>query len=162
MSKKTQGTELYFIDPANSGSVVKVGCVTGWQNSGGSRSETDDTCLEDDDMKFKPGMKDPGTKNFGLNFDPSNPVHVRIFNIFNDASIENLKWALGWSDGTGVDPTLGSDGDFNLPTTRTWLTMEGYLSEVPFDFSQNSVVKSSISVRLSGPRVLIPKEPASE
>lgn len=105
MSRKTQGTQLYFIDPADN-TVAEVGCVTNWNNSGGSRSEIDVTCLENDDKEFEPGMKDPGTKTFGLNFDPANPVHVRLYEMYNDPGVKNLKWALGWSDGEDA-PTIG-------------------------------------------------------
>lgn len=54
--------------------------------------------------------------------------------------------------GTGAAATSAVDGkaDFVLPTTRSWLMFEGYMTSFPFSFAQNASVESSIGVQVSG------------
>lgn len=66
-----------------------------------------------------------------------------------------LEWTVGWSDGTA--PPTAVAGAFVLPTTRSWISFDGFASDVPFDFGLNSVVSSSVSVQLSGFPVLTEK-----
>lgn len=154
MAVKTQGTHLYFIDPADD-SVVPVGCTTSISGITASRSQIDVTCLTSEGMEYDAGMPDPGTATFGINFDPSDASHVRLHELFVAGT--KVQWALGWSDGTDAPTGVDSNGMFNLPTTRTFITAEGYPSDVPFDFSLNSVVTSSVSVQLSGLPALVAK-----
>ena len=65
-------------------------------------------------------------------------------------TIQNIWWAIGFSDGTGIPPTSGDSSGFVFPTTRTFLAFEAYLTDVPFDFSLNSVVTSTIGLQVSG------------
>lgn len=53
--------------------------------------------------------------------------------------------------GTGATATasLGSF-KFILPNTRTWLKYRAYISDFPFDFALNSVVKADIAFQRSG------------
>jgi len=53
--------------------------------------------------------------------------------------------------GTGASGTaVLSDFDFVLPATRTWFTFEGYVSDFPFDFAQNTVVTTAATIQRSG------------
>lgn len=66
--------------------------------------------------------------------------------------------ALSGGSGTGATATATvSDGDFVLPSTRTWFVFEGYVADFPFDFSQNTTVTSAISIQRSGPSAWIRK-----
>ncbi|WP_277423668.1 phage tail tube protein, partial [Pseudomonas viridiflava] len=57
---------------------------------------------------------------------------------------------LGWADGKSP-PTLNVAGDdFVLPEDRTWFLIDGYVSDFPFDFSANSVVKTAGAIQRSG------------
>lgn len=152
MAVKTQGTELWFIDPAT-GQPVKVGCVTTINGMTATRDQIETTCLDSDGRTYVAGMPTPGAATFGINFDPSDESHVLLHSLYGDGT--DLHFALGWSDGT-VDPTSDSDG-FTLPTSRTWITFDGFISDLPFDFSLNAVVSSSVSVQVSGFPVLTPK-----
>lgn len=60
--------------------------------------------------------------------------------------------------GTGAAGTavLGSS-DFSLPTSRTWFTFQGYVSDFPFDFASNTVVTSAVSIQRSGGSAWIKK-----
>jgi hypothetical protein len=152
MSVKTQGTELWFINPAT-GEPVKVGCVTTINGLTATRDQIETTCLDSAGREYVAGMPTPGAATFGINFDPADPSHVLLHDLYTEGT--TLEWALGWSDGT-ADPTADTGG-FVLPTSRTWLTFDGFVSDLPFDFSINAVVASSVSVQVSGFPLLTPK-----
>ena len=67
-----------------------------------------------------------------------------------------LEWAIGWSDGTAV-ADVDSSYDYDLPTSRTWYRIDGYVKDFPFNFAVNSVVKSTITIRRSGTSSLTEK-----
>jgi hypothetical protein len=85
----------------------------------------------------------------GLNADPENESHVRLHELSEEDPAPILKWAVGWADGTAA-PTLDSNDDFDLPTSRTWFVFEGYVSDFPFDFAANTVVTTQATVQRSG------------
>jgi hypothetical protein len=151
MSKLTQGTQIYFIDPVDD-SIVAVECATAFNPGGAPADQIEDTCLEDQERSYRRGLRTPGQASLTINADPENASHVRLHELSeSDASdgTEILKWAVGWSDGTAA-PTVDSNGDFNLPTTRTWFTFQGYVADFPFDFALNTVVTTQISIQRSG------------
>jgi hypothetical protein len=89
-----------------------------------------------------------------INFDPADSTHIALETIFQANT--TVLWAIGWGDGT-TDPTVDSNFLFDLPTSRSWLTFQGYVSDLPFDFALNAVVASSISIQMSGARTLTAK-----
>jgi len=53
--------------------------------------------------------------------------------------------------GTGATATATLDEvDLVCPDTRTWFKFRGYVSDFPFDFSQNTVVTTEVSIQRSG------------
>jgi hypothetical protein len=152
MAKKTQGTELWFIDPTGD-VVTKVGCVTSITGLTAARDQIETTCLEDQARSYEAGLATPGAAQFGLNFDPSDPSHVRLHELYVAGT--SLEFAIGWSDGT--DAPTNDSSEFVLPSTRSWISFGGFVSDLPFDFSQNSVVASTVSVQVSGFPILTPK-----
>lgn len=146
MAIKTQGTELYFIDP-DTFAVTKVGCVTQITGLTAARDQIETTCLDSDARTYEAGMATPGAAQFGVNFDTGDASHVRLHQLYVDGV--NIDWALGWSDGTGIAPTSDSTA-FELPTTRSWLSFEGFIQDLPFDFALNAVVGSNVSIQVSG------------
>lgn len=163
MAVKTQGTNLYFIDP-DSDTVKDVGCVTQIDGIDSSRDQIETTCLTSNDRQYVAGLGTPGTASFTINVDPTNPVHVRMYELKQRGDV--LHWALGWGDGdidsdglVSMDPPNGvaTDGGFDLPNTRSWLEFDGYLSSFPFSFALNSVVTSAVGIQISGEQVLTAK-----
>lgn len=153
MSVKTQGTDLYFIDPYDD-SVTKVGCVTSISGINAARDQIEVTCLDSAARLYESGLGTPGQATFGINFDPSDDSHVRLHELYVAGT--SLNWALGWSDGTSA-PTADSDGEVVAAAERSWITFEGYIADLPFDFALNAVVSSSVSVQVSNFPVLVPK-----
>lgn len=163
MAVKTQGTSLYFIDP-DTDTVQDVGCVTQIDGIDSSRDQIETTCLTSNDRQYVAGLGTPGTASFTINVDPSNPVHVRMYQLKQRGDV--LKWALGWGDGDidssgaiTMDPPDGvaTDGDFDLPSTRSWLKFDGYLSSFPFSFALNAVVTSAVGIQISGSQEIVAK-----
>lgn len=165
MSMKTQGTDLYVKDPVND-AVLTVSCVTeisGPQSQRGSF--TVPPCLSDPQGKSgkAPGELTPGALTFGISTDTSNPDHIRLHELL--VSGDDLKWALGWSDGPrdaqgeSLAPPTGIDsaGDYILPNTRSWLVWDGFISTYPFNFPPNQVVASTIGVEQTSVETPIPK-----
>lgn len=152
MSMKTQGTQLYALDPADD-SVLAVIAVTSIDGIDSPVDPIETTPLEADAREFVAGLKSPGAATFGINVDPKHEAHLRLHQLKTAGT--TLKWALGWSDAKNVPPTVTSKA-FVLPTSRTWITFEGFMTAYPFAFAQNDVVKSTIGIQVSGDPVLTP------
>jgi len=119
-----------------------------------TRDQIETTCLEADDRTYEPGMKTPSAFTFGVNFDPSVSSHVLIEQLFQDGTPVN--WAIGLSDGTAA-PTADTSGEFDPPTSRTFILFDGYVSSAPITIAQNDVLRSTFGVQVSGPRLMVPK-----
>ena len=158
MSVLSQGTHIYVLSPLGSGApeVVQIKCATTFSPGGNPADQIEDTCLEDSSRSYRPGLRTPGTATMGINADPTNESHLLLHELSETDPSPIVKWAVGWSDGTAA-PTLDSNGDFDLPDTRTWFVFEGYVSDFPFDFAQNTVVTSEVSIQRSGGSSWIPK-----
>lgn len=154
MAIRTQGTDLYVIDPDDN-SVLNVGCITSIDGIDSTLDQIETTCLNSDARTYLAGLATPGTATFEINTDPSDDAHVRLHQM--KVAGENLQWAVGWSDGT-VDPTTDSNDEFDPPTTRSWLLFEGFMNSFSFSFAQNDVVTSSIGIQVSGEPVLMAKQ----
>lgn len=153
MPRLTQGSQLFFLDPVGP-TVTEVDCATAITGIEASRDQIETTCLAGDARTYEPGMPTPGQASVTINFDPAEPSHVRLHELYRAGT--KVEWALGWSDGT-APPTVGTADDFDLPTTRSWLNWNGYVANVPFDFALNAVVGSTMPIQLSGFPVLTPK-----
>lgn len=146
MAIVTKGTVLYTIDPDDE-SLITVACVTSVDGIDTTNEQIDITCLESLVRQFTAGMSNPGQASFGLNIDTTETSHTRLHQL--KVAGTTLWWALGWSDGTAA-PTVDSGGTFDLPTTRSWLRFQGYMANFPFNFAINDVVKSTVSIQISG------------
>ncbi|WP_297830600.1 phage tail tube protein [Thermomonas sp.] len=152
MSVLTQGTQIYFIDPNYStagAGVREIECATTFSPGGNPADQIEDTCLSETTRSYRPGLRTPGQATLGLNADPTNASHVRLHELAETDPSPILQFAVGWSDGTAA-PTLDTSGDFVLPSTRTWYTFSGYVSDFPFDFAANTVVTTQATIQRSG------------
>lgn len=155
MAKLTQGTHIFFIDPDDE-SVVRLTKVDAGNPGGDPADQIDVTSLESFSKEFVAGLRTPAQATFGINADPGEESHVRAYELSRENPAPVIKWAIGWSDGT-APPTVDSNGEWVLPTTRTWFTFLGYVADFPFDFATNSVVKTTIAIQRSGDSTWTPK-----
>ena len=151
MAKKTQGTQLYAIDPAPVGgggpAVLLIGCVTSIDGIDTKLDQLETTCLESAVRTYVGGLATPGAATFGLNFDPADNSHVRAHQLKVEGL--TLHWAIGFSDDTTA-PTVDTAGEFELPTSRSWIAFDGFMNSYPFTFALNAVVTSSVGIQISG------------
>ncbi|MCK8687955.1 phage tail tube protein [Pseudomonas umsongensis] len=155
MSMLTQGTQIYALVPTAANpavfEILEVECATAFNPGGNPADQIEVTCLSDKVRRYLRGLRTPGQASLTLNADSRNASHVRLHALSEDDSIENLSWAVGWSDGIGIAPTVNAEGDdFELPATRTWFIFEGYVSDFPFDFAANAVVTTAATIQRSG------------
>lgn len=156
---KTAGTALYFLDPDDC-SVVQVGCPTSLSGLDSTVEQIETTCLENTARTYEAGLATPGTATFALSLDPNDPSHTRLLELKKAGA--TLQWAIGWSDGIGIDPTGalesgGDDCEFTLPTTRTWVTFEGFVNSFAFAWELNAIVQGTLGIQVSGDPDWIPK-----
>lgn len=154
MAIDTQGTDVFFIDPATK-EVVDAGCVTSIDGIDAPKSQMETTCLKSKGREYKSGLAEPGTATLGINADPNDAAHIRLHQLYTEG--KKVSFAVGWSDGQGVVPTVNADGEFELPATRTWIEFDANISAFPFNFALNDVVKTTISTQISGLPVWTPK-----
>ena len=153
---KTQGTQLFLIDELSSAGpeILTILCATNLSGLGAAREQIETTCLEDDARTYVGGLATPGQLTVTVNFDPDNESHYRLYELWK--LNENFKMAIGFGPETSV-PTIGSDGDFDLPTDRTFITFEGYVVDLPLEMALNSVVTAAIPIQVSGEYTIIRK-----
>lgn len=154
---KTQGTHVYIIDPDATGGpeIMQIECAISVDGIGGARDQIDSTCLESPARTFEAGLATPGTSTIGLNFDPSSDSHVRLFNLWKAGT--KFEMAIGYSDGT-APPTLDTAGDFDFPTTRSFLALhDTFVADFPQNFALNALVTANVAFQLSGFPDLFPK-----
>jgi hypothetical protein len=149
MAKLTQGTQLYFLDPETD-AVTLVECPTGITGLGGTRDQVDITCLDSLEAESLPGLARPGEVSVQIQFDQDNTSHVRLFELFQDTSQENIWWAIGGSDGRDIPPTSGDSTGWVVPLTRTYWLFEGYISNMPVDWPLGGVQGGTMTIQRSG------------
>jgi hypothetical protein len=130
--------------------LVKVGCPKGVGPIGGSKSQIDETCLDDIEKQFGPGMASPGAISVPLDFDPTKVSHQQIV----EMDLDDLKttWVVGMGDGTSAPTIDTGTGAITWPSTRTYVEFQGYVADVPLDFQIDKNVGSTVSVQRSGPK----------
>ena len=161
MSMLTQGTQVYVLAPTIADpavlEVLRIECATEFNPGGSPSDQIEDTCLEEVEARtYLRGLRTPGSASLTISADPRNASHLRLHQLSESADATPLKWAIGWSDGVGIPPTVAS-GDLVLPGTRTWFTFQGYVSDFPFDFTANTVVKTAATIQRSGGSAWVPK-----
>ena len=165
MAVLSQGTQIYMLvnsesDPLEK-RIVRIECATTFQPGEDSTDQIDTTCLEAEARSFLDGLRTAGQGSIGLNADPRNASHILLDKLAKGRTSDKkdaFKWAVGWSDGKNIPPTLNGNKDgWVLPTTRTWIEFEATVSTFPFDFQGNTVVASNVTISRSGDSSWTPK-----
>lgn len=158
MSVLAQGTQIYLVDP-NGGTpqIVEIEKATSFNPGGAPATQIDETTLADlVYMQYRAGLRDPGQATIGVNSDPSIASHVTLHGLSEMSPPPKVSWAIGWADGTDA-PTLDVDDSLILPTTRTWFTFDGYVSDFPFNHDANTIITTEVTIQRSGGSTWTPK-----
>jgi hypothetical protein len=149
MAVKTQGTQLFILDPDATGGpeVLTIQCATSLSGLGAAREQIEVTCLEDDSRTYEGGLATPGQLSVTVNFDPDNASHYRIYELWKANT--NFSFAIGFGNGTAA-PTIDTAGDFDFPTTRTYIEAAGYVADLPLEAALNAVWTASVPIQVSG------------
>ena len=155
---RSAGTHLYFLDPDTGGcTAVQVGCPTSITGLDSTIEQVEITCLDDRARRYESGLATPGTATFTLTLDPQDYSHSRLLELKKAGT--TLQWAIGLPESEAV-PTgsENTDGEcvFDLPTSRTWVTFEGFVNSYPFDFPLAGLITVTIGVQVSGDPDMIP------
>lgn len=148
---KTQGTELYFINPLD-GVLHNAGCVTSINGIDSTIDQVEVSCLNSAEREYIAGMGTPGTATFGIILDNASAVQELLYELKQAG--ETIQWAVGFSDGTD-DPALATGGFAAPPTaTRSWLTFSGFMNSFAFDIALNDAVRATVGIQISGAQTL--------
>lgn len=108
---QTAGTDIFILTPTAADpsvcEVIDLGCVTSIDPGTDSSDQIETTCLRDRTRRYAAGLTTPGQGSVGINADPQNPAHLKMFEL--SKSKTTIKFAVGWSDGTTV-PTAAVAG----------------------------------------------------
>jgi hypothetical protein len=151
VSLSTKKTEAWFVLSETGGyALVKVGCPKGIGPIGGSKSQIDETCLDDIEKQFGPGMASPGAITVPLDFDDSKVSHQQIVAM----DLDDLKttWVVGFSNGIAPPVIDSGTGVITWPSTRTYVEFQGYVADAPLDFQIDKNVGMAVSIQRSGPK----------
>lgn len=110
MAILTQGTQVYVLAPTAADpeefEVMEVECATAFSPGGNPADQIETTCLSANVRSYLRGLRTPGQASLTINADPRNDSHIRLHELSEDDSIEDLAWAVGWSDGKDIPPEL--------------------------------------------------------
>jgi hypothetical protein len=148
MSTLTQGTELFY--QSSPTVMTAVDQITGITGTGGARSTIDVTNLKSTELESAPGLGAPGAVSVPLNFDASNLSHQALFDLYTSGA--KVTWIIGLSDGTA--PPTSASGTITYPTTRTYISFTGFITDFPVDAALNSKLETTMTVQRSGPRAM--------
>lgn len=114
MSILSQGTQVFALVPTAGNpsifEVMEIECATAFSPGGNPADQIETTCLSETVRSYMRGLRTPGQATLSLNADPRNASHVRLHQLSEDDSIESIRWVVGWSDGKGIVPTVGTSG----------------------------------------------------
>lgn len=114
MAILTQGTQIYVLAPKvtdpDEMEVLEIECATAFSPGGNPADQIETTCLSATVRSYLRGLRTPGQASLTISADPRNESHIRLFELSEDDTIEDLAWAVGWSDGKDIEPSLVPSG----------------------------------------------------
>lgn len=142
----TQGTNVWVKHGDDATPILtKMVCITGIVLGDDSPTDIPDTCLEEEDSATSSyGLNTPGEGSIMINTDPKNATHLTLLQLADDR--EYVEVFVGWSDGTGIEPTLVTD-TVTLPEGRTWTSFAALLKNSAPTFDADSLVKHTVSMK---------------
>lgn len=145
---ETKGTRLYFTPDASE--ILKVACPTGITGLGGAGEQIGTTCLDSQEMEYFRGMKDPSVVTIPVNFIPRSAAHQALQDL--DDSGELVSWMIVMSDQANSPTNIDSEGRLDSPGP-TSVEFLAYVSDFEIDIQTNEIVRATLTLQRSGPRV---------
>ena len=152
MALKTQGTELYILDPDDTGNeVIKVTKIMGGSGVGGEAGEIPATNLDSLALEFLTGLKDNGSITLNINYTPSEASHQKLNELFGG---DNVRFLICGSE-SNTQPSY-SASTYTIPTDRTTWDFEAGVRGFSKDFESDNIWKATATLRVSGEVVETP------
>jgi hypothetical protein len=130
----TQGTVLARGDGGSPEVFATVPDVVSITGPDATKAEIDVTDLGSTAKEFKGGLADFGRMSCEIHYIPGNPIHTLIRNDFINAASPVRNWRLTFVNGKKWD-------------------FSAYVTGMPGNVAGDNVVRSTLSLRLSGPVV---------
>lgn len=145
---KSQGSEIFFNDPASGGGVTKVVCATSFDGLGGARDQIDTTCLDNTgDRTFAGGLGNPGQVTIPFNVHRNEISHEVLMQL-KDSGV-TVSWGI-YSPDSATPPTVDSSGDLQRVSGRLSAIFSGYVADYTISVATNDIWKGTITIQRSG------------
>lgn len=142
---KVQGTEIWLLDAADSGSEVrKIGNITAIGDVGGSAGEIECTNFDSTSKEFLTGLKDNGSITISYNYDPQNAAQTTLKALEGGA---NKRFVIGLSE-AATDVTYTSV--FVIPPDRTTFDFSAGVQSMTKGGALDDIWRGTITLRISG------------
>lgn len=143
---KSQGTEIFILDSADTGNEVrKIGQITGFSGVGsGSATEIETTNFDSTAKEFVVGLRDNGSISINLDWDPQDASHDTLNDLVGGA---NKRFFIACSE-AATDPTFSAT--YTLPTDRTTIDFQAGVVSFQLDAGTDDVWRGSVELRISG------------
>jgi len=143
---KTQGTELYILDDADTGNEVqKLGQVTSFNINDSDDPQIDTTNFDSTRREFLSGLPGEISSSIGFDFDPQSAAWQKLQTARNDGT--TLRIFVAGSEST-TQPTFSAG--FTLPTDRTtWDIAAARITSFNNEAAQDDVWRGTTSLGFS-------------
>jgi hypothetical protein len=133
----SQGSMFEVTDPvASPDTFVMVGNFRGATGvRSGTRTEIDVTDLQSDSKEYLLGLKDPGSMQINVLYDPLDPGQIILENLL-DSSV-------------AVPFRLTVPNPAASPPIRT-LTFDGFVQTFPFELGVDAALPGTVTIRVTG------------
>lgn len=147
---KSQGTKLYFANPAVGSStptILAVACPTGISGLGGAANQIDITCLDSTEMEYSRGLQNPGQITVPINFIARSESHQALLDLRESGT--TISWMAVLSDQTGAPTTVDSEDRLVSPGSTT-IEFLAYVADLNLDITINDIVRGTVTLQRSG------------
>lgn len=145
---RSQKTHIFFIETVTESDpkVQRMVCPTSAENiGGGSVDRIEVSCLDNEAFKsFLQGLADLEAVNIPFVLKPGEEAHRALFEMRRRAM--TVDWCIALSESEDA-PTLNTDGDFELPATRSTFTGPAYIANLVISAAGNDAVRGVLTLQ---------------
>lgn len=135
---KTQGLKLQLGSTASPQTFTDMAAITGVTGlNSGSATEIDITDFDSVVREFTRGLRDGGTVNVTLKFDPDNATHQTLWDLNRAGTTRQWRVLLNNS-------------------SASYFEFNAFINNLPVDFAIDSIVMGSMGLRVTSEPMLVP------